>query len=358
MPVKRPRRKRLLQNLGIASATILVFLIVLEIALRLAGFGNVEVYDPDPVLYWKLRPNQDCYTKIDRRPVHINSRGTRGPEFEVPKPPGTFRILSLGDSKTFGWAVSEADTYSVRLEGLLQEHVGPGTKIEVINAGCNAWSYPQMRFYFRDIGLKYQPDLVLIGDGNLWTQFSEQNSPEFIRSFMNRVRLKNFLRRFATYHYVVEYKLKAIFEIQRAKFIPVDPASDALFKEQQQKDPDAFFRQHIEGLCTLAISNRVQPVLIFIPYIDQALAGETNRALNAKLQVSRQWNVPLIDTTAVLTPRRRELFMDADTVHLNLEGNAVIARQIFETLTNLVKRADNQVRPPPPLTPSTPTGKP
>ena len=220
MSVKRPRSKRVLQNLAILSATILVFLIGLEITLRLAGYGNVEVYDPDPVLYWKLRPNQDCFTKIGRHPVHINSRGTRGPEFQLPKPPGTFRILSLGDSKTFGWGVSEADTYSARLERLLQEHAGPGTKIEVINAGCNAWSYPQMRFYFRDIGLQYQPDLILIGDGNFWTQFSENNSPEFIESFMNRVRLKNFFRRFATFHYIVEDKFKGLYESQRAKFIP------------------------------------------------------------------------------------------------------------------------------------------
>lgn len=334
--MKRPRLKRLLQNLGIAFATFLVFFLGLEITLRLAGYGNVEVYDPDPVLYWKLRPNQDCYTKIDRRPVHINSRGTRGPEFQVPKPPGTFRILALGDSKTFGWAMAKEDTYPARLERLLQEQAGPGQKIEIINAGCNAWSYPQMRFYFRDVGLKFQPDLVLIGDGNLWTQFSEQNSPEFIRSFMNRVRLKNFLRSFATYHYIVEYKLKAVFEVQRAKFIPVDPTIDTLFKEQQQKDPDAFFRQHIEGLCTLALSNRVQPVLVFTPYINEALAGVTNRALNAKLQVSRQWNVPLIDATEVLKPRGTELYMNADTVHLNVQGNEVLARQIFQALTNLV----------------------
>jgi lysophospholipase L1-like esterase len=358
MSVKRPRSKRVLQNLAIFSATILVFLIGLEITLRLAGYGNVEVYDPDPVLYWKLRPNQDCLTKIGRHPVHINSRGTRGPEFQLPKPPGTFRILSLGDSKTFGWGVSEADTYSARLERLLQEHAGPGTEIEVINAGCNAWSYPQMRFYFRDIGLQYQPDLILIGDGNLWTQFSENNSPEFIESFMNRVRLKNFFRRFATFHYIVEDKFKGLYESQRAKFIPIDPASDALFKEQQQKDPDAFFRQHIDGLCTLALSNRVQPVLLFIPYIDQALAGETNRALKAKLQISRQWNVPLIDTTPVLTPHGRELYMEADTVHLTAEGNAVIARQIFESLTNLVKRSDNPLSPSLPLSPSTPPDKP
>lgn len=54
------------------------------------------------MLFWKLKPDQVCYTKIDRKPVHINSRATRGAEFIVPKPAGTKRVPSLGDSRTFG----------------------------------------------------------------------------------------------------------------------------------------------------------------------------------------------------------------------------------------------------------------
>jgi len=33
---------------------------------------------PRPKLYWKLKPNQDCFTKVDHKPVHVNSHGTRG----------------------------------------------------------------------------------------------------------------------------------------------------------------------------------------------------------------------------------------------------------------------------------------
>ena len=89
----------------------------LELLLRLNGYGNLEIYEPDPALYWKLKPNQDCYTKIDHKPVHINSHGTRGPEFETRKPANTTRILSLGDSRTFGWGLAQAETYSGVLIG-------------------------------------------------------------------------------------------------------------------------------------------------------------------------------------------------------------------------------------------------
>ena len=334
-PAKGSRLKRLLQNLALAGCSFLLCAAAFEVVLRVAGYGNVEIYEADPVVYWKLKPNQDCYTKIDRKPVHINSRGTRGLEFQVPKPAGTFRVLSLGDSRTFGWGLAEAETYSGLIEKQLQARVGSGKKIEVINAGCNAGSFPQMHLYFRDFGLKFQPDVVLLADANLWTQFSDQNSPEFVRGFMNRVRLKNFLRRFAIYHYVVEVKLKEIYATQRARFIPVDPRHDALFKEQQQKDPDAFFRQHIEAFCQLAHSNKVQPVLVFIPTLDQLGTNETSNVLKAKTQVSQRFNVPLVDATADLKPRAQELYLDADPVHLNVPGNEILARRIVQTLTNL-----------------------
>src|SRR5262245_7287000 len=114
--MKASKFKRLAQNLALMGTVFLLCFVVLEIILRIAGYGNVEIYEPDRLLYWKLKPNQKCFTKVDHKPVHINSLGTRGPEFEVAKPPRTYRILSLGDSRTFGWGLTESETYGGRLE--------------------------------------------------------------------------------------------------------------------------------------------------------------------------------------------------------------------------------------------------
>jgi hypothetical protein len=157
--------------------------VIAEVTLHLMGYGNLEVYDPDPRLYWRLKPNQNCFTKVNHEPVRINSLGTRGPEFQSSKPAQTFRILSLGDSRTFGWGLTEDETYSARLGHLLQEKFGTGRRVEVINAGVNGWAYDQMYVYFRDVALGYHPDPVIVGEGNGWTQFSEKSSPEFIKKF-------------------------------------------------------------------------------------------------------------------------------------------------------------------------------
>jgi lysophospholipase L1-like esterase len=336
--VKKSRFKALLVNLALAGATFAFCFAILEVVLRFAGFGNIEIYAADPVLYWRLKPNQDCFTKVDHKPVHVNSLGTRGPEFSPTKPANTLRVLSLGDSKTFGWGLSEPETYSGLIEKQLQEYLGSRQKVEVINAGVNAWSYSQMFAYLRDYGLKYQPDIVVLADANLWTQFTDQNSPEFVKSFMRRVWLKNFLRRFATYHYIVEYQLQAVYERTRQKFVPMDPKQDEFFKEQQKKDPDAFFREYIERICGLSITNQIKPVLMFIPSTLQLKESAEPNVLRAKKQVARQFNVPLIDFTDDLKPEGEKLYLEADTAHLNARGNIIVANKLFPVLTNLLAK--------------------
>jgi len=326
----RSNWERLLQNLALSGVVFLLCIVVFEIVLRFCGYGSVEIYQPDPKLYWKLKPNQDCHTKVGHEPVHINSQGTRGSEFQIEKSPRTIRILSLGDSRTFGWGLSDEETYSRRLERLLQSHVGSGKKIEVINAGVNAWSYPQMLIYFRDFGLHYHPDFVILGDANLWTQFSENNSPEFVKSFMWRVRLKNFLRHFAIYQFVVEQELRQFYERERVKFIPVDPRQDALFKKEQQKDPDMLFRSSIDGVCQTAASNRIKTVLLFLPAEDTT----SSDILKIKQKAHEKWGVPLVDVTSEVRPLGKALYLDADPVHFNARGNEIIANQLFKTITN------------------------
>ena len=241
------RWKQQLQNLALSGVVFLLCTAAFEFTLRLCGYGNLEIYEPDPKLYWKLKPNQDCYTKIDHKPVHINSQGLRGPEYQTEKPANTIRILSLGDSRTFGWGLSDEETYSRRLERSLQAYVGPGKKVEVINAGVNAWSYSQMLVYFRDFGLRYQPDFVILADANLWTQFSERNSPEFVKKFMWRVRLKNFVRRFAIYHFVLEVELRKFYEPARNLFIPVDPKQDGCSRNNSKATPMRCFAKRSRG---------------------------------------------------------------------------------------------------------------
>jgi lysophospholipase L1-like esterase len=334
-PAKPRRWKRLLQNLALSSGTFLLCGVIFEIVLRLNGYGNLEIYEPDQKLYWKLKPNQDCFTKVDHKPVRINSHGTRGPEFDPAKAAGTVRILSIGDSRTFGWGLAESETYSARLQQSLAEKYGGGRKVEVINAGVNGWSYSQMAVYFRDVGLAFKPDVVVLGEANPWTQFSERNSPEFVAAFLRRVRLKNFLRRFAIYHYVVEVKLKDVYARQRSKFMPVDPKQDTFFREQQQADPDAVFRGAIADLCGMAQSNGVKVVVLYMPVQEDLATTNQSNLLALKREVCGRLHVPLVDPLEELRTNGNVLYLEADHVHFNTRGNEILGRRLYESVKDL-----------------------
>jgi hypothetical protein len=154
---------------------------------------------------------------------------------------------------------------------------------------------------------------------------------------MRRVQLKNLLRRFATYHYIVEYRLKDVYERTRTRFIPMDPTQDTFFKEQQQHDPDAFFREEIEALCRAALTNGIKPVLLHMPTTDQLKVAEQNNVLRAKTQVGRELSVPLVDTTADLKAGCEQLFLEGDHVHLNVRGNQLVAQRLVPVLLDLIK---------------------
>ena len=325
----------LLKNVLLTACTFLLCFLVLELILRMAGYGNLIIYEPHPRLFWRIKPSQECYTKVGRKPVRINSHGTRGPEFEREKPPDTLRVLFLGDSKTFGWGLSENETYSVVLGNLLQNQFTNGKKVEVINAGVNAWSYPQMAIYFEEYGKKLAPDFVIIGDANLWTQFSETSSPEFVTDFMRRVRLKNFLRRFATFHFIVEVQLEAVYQKYRTRFIPVDPKTDTLFADQQRNDPNTLFAEAIRRLCQTALTNNIQPILTFVPSQNQ-IGQETNAIPAIKEKIARDLDIPFLDLTAKIAPQKDELYLPGDPVHLNEQGNTIMGEALLEVLLPLL----------------------
>jgi hypothetical protein len=94
--------------------------------------------------------------------VAINSHGLRGPETAYEKPPGTYRILNLGDSVAMGWGVRLEDTYGQKLESLLNEQGTGGTQYEVVNAGVPGWNLENAYAYLQAEGLKYNPDLILL----------------------------------------------------------------------------------------------------------------------------------------------------------------------------------------------------
>ena len=143
----------------------LIALVLVEIGLALFypipySLEDNMYFMPDPYTGYAHKPlSKGSYP--NGIPAIANSQGLRDDEVEIPKPPGVFRILALGDSFTVGANVEQEDAYPQVLERLLNDS-GRG-RIEVVNAGVGGWSPFQYAQFLDNYGLRYEPDLVLVG---------------------------------------------------------------------------------------------------------------------------------------------------------------------------------------------------
>jgi hypothetical protein len=107
----------------------------------------------DTELLWRNRPG---YPHEDEHGP-INSLGFRGSEPSARRP--SIRILSLGESTTFGDGVDWRETYSYLLEEALRAR---GHDLEVLNGGQRAWTTVQtLRFLELELA-EIDPDVVLL----------------------------------------------------------------------------------------------------------------------------------------------------------------------------------------------------
>jgi lysophospholipase L1-like esterase len=91
----------------------------------------------------------------------INADGFRDQLRPQAKPPGTFRIVVMGDSIAFGYGVSLEHSFAKRLEQGLTARA-PAQPIEVLSLGVNGYNPYTEAALFADVGVRYHPDLVLV----------------------------------------------------------------------------------------------------------------------------------------------------------------------------------------------------
>lgn len=203
---KIPLRRRLLY-LGFIYVVFLLLLLSVELITRVA-FTRVEsldlfvntpqqkmqvanpqqsaIFEGDPLLLWRLKPNLDK-AYWDFTSVSTNAQSFRADYPIGAKPAGTFRIVCLGDSVTFGYRVPpvwpdkptdynpEWQPFPVLLEKELRK-ANPNRSIEVFPMAVPGYtSHQGLAWLRRDIGY-LQPDVVIASFG--WNDVSVSDVPD------------------------------------------------------------------------------------------------------------------------------------------------------------------------------------
>lgn len=180
-----------LRLLGLQAAvvvgSVVLTLVLVEVAVRIAGFavedrrslqarlaeeragepvgtriyslGDIVQPSEDDGIVYELKPN--LHGVFQGQPLTTNSRGLRDEEYDYAKPPGTLRIVAVGDSSLFGWGVPFESTSMEVLERMLNAD-GAQPTVQVLNFATPGYNTAIEADVFIRKALRYDPDIVLV----------------------------------------------------------------------------------------------------------------------------------------------------------------------------------------------------
>lgn len=342
------------KNAALLCVSGLLAVAMAEVALRLFApipYSMKVEYRPDGFVGQRLVPKRR-YRLADGGTCTVNSAGYRGPEFEIPKPPGIFRIVALGGSSTFSYLTDDAKTWTRRLEDDLRARFGDS--IEVVNAGVPGYSAFTSKvnylYRIRAIG----PDVVLLyhtwNDMKFFRRIEE--GEDFLAPSFRPRPIRDFLRRFQ-----LAWRLRSLFDSSEGGlpsreqgWLERDPAEGIAISEGGRAH--RWERDNYEDLALLASTDGVLPV--FVSQAGLLSDGnlddpEVRRRVYTEYQgldypeILRQWKAIgaiqraaaerhgglFIDVYAAV-PHRLEYFHDH--VHLTPVGNQAVAAAIYAGL--------------------------
>ena len=150
------------------------------------------IFEGDPLLLWRLKPNLN-HAVWDYTVLSTNAQSFRADYPIGRKEPGTYRIVCLGDSVTFGYRVPvvwpdkpmEFDPEWLPYPMLLEKQLraaNPNRKIEVFPMAVPGYtSHQGLAWLRRDIGW-LDPDMVIASFGWNDVSFSDVSDREAIRT--------------------------------------------------------------------------------------------------------------------------------------------------------------------------------
>ena len=159
--------RRRLFRLAVPVAFLLLVWLAGEIYLRATGAQVSElkqfippIYRQDPDTAWSLKRDYDgtFASFLSAYKIHTSSEGWRGHELAATPPAN--RIISIGDSNTFGYGVGDDECYPAQLEKRLREKLDPAA--EVVNTGVSGYDTVQERIVLEKRGMALKPSAVIL----------------------------------------------------------------------------------------------------------------------------------------------------------------------------------------------------
>jgi hypothetical protein len=315
------------------------------------GKTNAIVLARDPTGIGRPVPVPGARAPFYRGEIVINNRGYRGDD--IPDAKGdTFRIVTIGDSTTFGQMVfPESRPWSARLQDIIRSRLRCERPIQVINGAVNAWLLKQgvdrietdMAWLAPDMVLPYFAwDLELLDLRSSWIPARRTGALDLPPADRSRLQTIAWFIEKA----VVDFRTGLAAKL--AEMLPVEPRNRGETLAEVRKSPIyhdyerliQLGRRHGFRIVLLSVNTAITPdaprdaVTFYeggFPHARQRVT--LARILNWTLEdlARKHPDAILLDTSEGLLGRFDEdLFLDI--VHFTPAGDARMAENVFNGL--------------------------
>lgn len=321
------------------------------------------------ILPFELKKGTVCYflQQEFKHAAVINSSGYRGQELSFQKSKDIFRILTVGDSFTFGQGVKDNNTYSTKLEEIFKNN---HKNVEVINGGYASSFSPDSYFLFlKGKGLDLKADLVIMGffiwnditdlAETQWEMMDENGLPTKINSRLRMVDKEGHLtfvkpkRRYSIPILANSHFFQLVYSYKQSAFDKLfalfdknpnfDPEKEAMaiynaciFEDdcflKYQKEWEKIMKV-IKATKELLAENDISFLIVLIPTKEQLNDPDLGSGINKKLgQFFEENNIDYLDLYDQFKGRQINEFYFSQDAHWTNMGHQLAAEIIFDYL--------------------------
>ena len=333
MSAARRRRPLTRREAVFAAAAALAVLAAAEVFLRLVPVGRKpydDVFDNVHDVFFAMVPG--AINPWGQLHDQLNAFGFRGEGHARAKPPGTFRVVCLGDSCTFGFRAAAQDAYPARLQKLFDARGGT-PRVEVINGGVPGTVLFQQVHLLREKLLPFAPDLVIDWSAPNWVQ-SVKRYRDRMKDPPFYVALQRPLRRLALYRWLVGRFRPAPREKAYYELLNVDPQGPGKTPVADYLDD---YRQDLEELRRLSLDRGFALIFTNYPRLQNILVRDIDPPRDGSFHFAtlqafcRAYGYPLVDLIGPQRPGAdQSLWMD--DVHPSGKGAQIIAKTLYDAI--------------------------
>jgi lysophospholipase L1-like esterase len=314
------------RSLFLATFIVCGFFAVVEGGLRVVGIApsvqprillrqmDTDITLPfmraDSDVFWSPQPGYRG--TFQGRPVTINALGLRGAAVTTGRLTRGRRLLSFGDSITFGYGVGDEETYPFELG----RHLA-GSGVSVVNAGVTGFTSHQVLGYVRRFVPLLQPDVVSVCIG--WNDGNQRTADD--REYARRLALAR----------NVEGTLERLYLYRALKnaYLRAGIRASARAPRSVPRVSTAQYRENLEAIVAEVRRAGARPVFMALPRRKTpGEPGSRDTPYAAVLaRTARELDVPLFGVAdlGIETTRQDTTEYFIDSLHLSPEGASLMA---------------------------------